>query len=189
MSAPGFFIAVVGPSGAGKDSILARLETVLPPARFAFPRRIISRIADGSEASTFLAASAFPAARARGDFLIDWEAHGLCYAIPAGMRAELDEGRHVIANLSRSVLPVLRMKGIRVFVVHVTARAEVLEQRLRLRGREFDADQRARLARGEALDREVEADLRIENNGSLDSAVSALVAALAPLVAQERRSA
>ncbi len=65
----------------------------------------------------------------------------------------------------------------------------MLEQRLRARGREFDADQQSRLLRGEALDREVEADIRIENNGSIDSAVSALMEALMPLAGRERRSA
>ena len=47
----------------------------------------------------------------------------------------------------------------------------------------------AAFLRGEALDREVEADIRIENNGSIDSAVSALTEALMPLAGRERRSA
>lgn len=185
----GLLIAVVGPSGAGKDTLVARLKTLLPPAHFAFPTRIISRPADGNEASAYLAADEFPLARGRGDFLIDWEAHGLCYAIPASVRRELEQGRHVIVNLSRSVPQLLRLKGLPVLVVHVTARADMLEQRLRARGRELDADQQSRLLRGEALDREVEADIRIENNGSIDSAVSALMEALMPLAGRERRSA
>ncbi|MCZ8272940.1 MAG: hypothetical protein O9314_04235 [Microcystis sp. LE19-4.1E] len=185
----GLLIAVVGPSGAGKDTILARLKSLLPPAHFVFPTRIISRPADGNESSAYLAADEFPLARGRGDFLIDWEAHGLSYAVPASVRRDLEQGLHVIVNLSRSVPQLLRLKGLPVLVVHVTARTEVLEQRLRNRGREFDSDQQSRLMRGEALDREVEADIRIENNGSIDSAVSALMEALMPLAGRERRSA
>lgn len=189
MSRTGLFIAVVGPSGAGKDTILARLKSLLPARHFVFPSRIISRPADHNEPSLFLAAEEFPAARERGEFLIDWEAHGLAYAIPASARQDIEQGRHVIANLSRAVPQLLRMKGLPVLVVHVTARAEVLEQRLRLRGREFDTDQQARLARGDALDRDVEADIRIENNGAVETAVSALMDALMPLAAREPLSA
>ena len=189
MKGPGLFIAVVGSSGVGKDTILARLRGLLPAEHFIFPPRVISRPPDASEASLFLPAEDFPAARRRGEFLIDWEAHGLRYAIPATMRAEMEKGRHVIANLSRAVLPSLRAATPRVLVVHVTARTDILEQRLRARGREFDAEQQARLARGEALDRAVEADIRIENNGAIETAVSALMEALMPLAARERLKA
>lgn len=189
MSPSGLFIAVVGPSGVGKDTILARLKSLLPPASFTFPARIISRPSDDNEASDFLAAEDFPLARARGDFLIDWEAHGLRYAIPASVRRDMDEGRHVIANLSRTVLPALRGTGRPVLVVHVTARPDILEQRLHSRGREDVADRQARLDRGETLDRAVEADIRIENNGAIEIAVSALMDALMPLASRERLSA
>lgn len=188
MSRSGLFIAVVGPSGAGKDTILVRLKALLPAAHFAFPSRTISRPADGNEASNHLAAEDFPAARDRGEFLVDWEAHGLCYGIPASAQLDLDRGRHVIVNLSRAALPGLRSKGRPVMVVHVTARPDIIEKRLRARGREFDDDQQARLARGEALDRHLAADIRIENNGSVDDAVSALMAALMPLAALDRIS-
>lgn len=189
MIGPGLFIAVVGASGVGKDTILARLKAVLPPESFVFPARVISRVPDANEASEYLAAADFPAARWRGAFLVHWEAHGLCYGIPAAMRAELEAGRHVIANLSRAAVPVLRAASPRVLVVHVTARSDILGQRLQARGREFDTEQQARLARGEALDQSVEADIRIENNGSIDSAVSALMEALMPLAGRERRPA
>jgi ribose 1,5-bisphosphokinase PhnN len=65
----------------------------------------------------------------------------------------------------------------------------VLEQRLRMRGREFGADQQARLVRGDVLDRGIEADIRIENNGAVEAAVSALMDALMPLAAREPLSA
>jgi ribose 1,5-bisphosphokinase len=185
----GLFIAVVGPSGAGKDTILTRLKMLLPTEHFTFPSRVISRPPDANEASIYLAADAFPAARTRCDFLIDWEAHGLCYGIPADVRGELEKGRHVIANLSRAVLPALRSTTARVLVVHVTARSEVLEQRLRARSREFDADRLARLERAEALDHALQADIRIENNGSIESAVGALMEVLMPLITQKCPSA
>lgn len=182
----GTFVAVVGPSGAGKDTLIHGLREALPPHRFVFPRRLITRPPDASEASCFLDEQAFAQARARGAFLLDWEANGLSYAIPREAGDAIGDGRHVVANLSRKAVPALRTVLPKVFVVHVTARPEVIEARLKARGRETSEAQRQRLARGLRLDAELEADMRIDNSGAVEESINALLAALAPLAAGER---
>ena len=39
----GNFFFVVGPSGAGKDSLLSGVQPLLPPGQFIFARRVITR--------------------------------------------------------------------------------------------------------------------------------------------------
>ncbi|MFN7881873.1 MAG: hypothetical protein ACK5PF_02515 [bacterium] len=45
------------------------------------------------------------------------------------------------------------------------------------------------MGKGAVLDQSVGADIRIENHGSIDMAVSAMMDALMPLCARERRPA
>lgn len=176
----GMFVAVVGPSGAGKDTIIASLSQRLPPDRFFFPRRIITRHPDPTENSLYLSDDAFLSNKVAGEFLLTWEANQLHYAIPRVAGEELELGRHVIANVSRNVIPALRALLPRVLVVHVTAHKEILQERLQRRGRELSDMQLERLDRGLRLDAHVKADVRIENNGQPQEAVIALLNVLLP---------
>jgi len=115
-----------------------------------------------------------------GAFALDWRAHGLCYGIPATIDAVLADGRDVLFNGSRAVLAeaAARYPGLR--VLHVTARPETLARRLSGRGRETAEEIALRLARA---DYALPAGLcvtRVPNDGALDEAVGALLAALQP---------
>lgn len=183
----GMFVAIVGPSGAGKDTILSGLRLRLPQGSFLFPRRIITRQPDATEESLYLSEQAFQSSKLAGEFLIAWEAHGLHYAIPRQVLHNLEAGQHVIANISREAVPGLRSQLRRVLVVHITARPDILEERLRRRGREFGDDQRDRLHRGLRLDAALEADIRIENNGSAEEAIISLMNVLVLLPVPRNR--
>lgn len=184
-SQPGMFVAIVGPSGVGKDTIIDGLRAALPPERFLFPQRIITRPPDANEASFYLDEDGFAAAHARGEFLLTWEANGLAYALPKGVGTAIGEGRHVVANLSRKAIPALRDTLSRVLVVHITARPEVIEARLSARGRETTEIQRQRLLRGFALDSGLDADIRIENNGPIEESIGGLLTVLTRLPSPE----
>ena len=97
-------VAVVGPSGAGKDTLLAGARARLAgDARFRFVRRGITRPADpGGEDHDPLTQTAFARLRDAGGFALWWEAHGLLYGIPRDIEADLAAGRVVVANLSRA---------------------------------------------------------------------------------------
>ena len=137
-------VAVVGPSGAGKDTVLDGLRAALADEpRFVFARRAITRPAEaGGEAHEALTPEAF-AAR---DFALRWDAHGLRYGIPREIESDLGAGRHVLANLSRRVLADAAIRY-PLAVLEISAPNAILGARLAARGRESQSDIAARLAR------------------------------------------
>ena len=179
--ARGVLHLVVGPSGVGKDSLIDALRALRPD--ILFPVRAVTRPAEaGGEAHLPMAPDAFAAAEARGEFLLVWRAHGLAYGIPAEAGRALAGGRHVLANVSRSVLEEARARLGPVRVLAVTAPAGVLAARLAARGREDEAVRAARLARADLAVAPAPDVTLIDNGGALSVAVAQALAALAPPV-------
>lgn len=178
MSPMGRLVAVVGPSGAGKDTLLDGARAALAgDARFRFVQRAITRPAEaGGEAHRNVTAADFAAEQAAGGFALDWTAHGLRYGIPRDMEADLAAGRVVVANLSRAVLAEA---GARypLLVLEITAPPAVLAARLAARGREDAAAVGERLARAAPVPPGL-AVRRIVNDGAVDAGVAQVVAAL-----------
>jgi ribose 1,5-bisphosphokinase len=186
--AHGTLIVVVGPSGAGKDSLIRFVM-----AHFAghpevhVVQRVITRASDaGGEDHRAVTMAEFAQARAAGGFAVDWEAHGLHYGIPASVQKQLAQGHLVIANGSRSVLDRFQQAFPSLLVVNITARPDVLARRLQARGRESMADIEARLKRGGSL--AIPACypcLTIDNSGPLEEGGGKLIKALEGLLAGE----
>jgi phosphonate metabolism protein PhnN/1,5-bisphosphokinase (PRPP-forming) len=141
-------VAVVGPSGAGKDTLMdAARARLAGDARFVFARRVITRAADaGGEVHEPETEAGFARRLAAGGFALHWRAHGLLYGIPRGIEADLAAKRVVIANLSRGVLAEAAARY-RLRVLLITAPVTLRAARLAARGREDAADVAARLAR------------------------------------------
>ena len=175
----GRFIAVVGPSGAGKDSVMDGLCARVPELHRA--RRVITRAADaGGEAFEAVTEAEFQSRAKAGAFALHWTAHGLSYGIPIEVRATLATGRDVLANLSRGVLAqALHAFGSAV-VLHVTAPPDILAQRLAARGRELGADAQRRLSRPAPQMPEGLSLVTIDNSGTLERSVETALAALYP---------
>jgi ribose 1,5-bisphosphokinase len=170
-SAGGVFVAVVGPSGAGKDSLLSAARTSLSDdPRFVFARRVITRVADHTEDHDSVDAETFGRLVSERGFVLWWEAHDLSYGLPIALTEELAQNRVVIANVSRAVLPTIRKTFSRSCVVQITASGETLRQRLATRGRETAAMQQGRLARARMMSAPVEADITIANDGDFADA-------------------
>jgi phosphonate metabolism protein PhnN/1,5-bisphosphokinase (PRPP-forming) len=167
-------ILVVGPSGAGKDTVLGLARSALDgDPRFRFVRRTITRAADaGGEDHDAVTDAEF----ATRDFALQWEAHGLKYGIPIDIEADLAGGRVVIANISRGAIGRAAARY-PVRVVEVLASPEILAQRLAARGRETAADIAARLARAVPIPDGVPVD-RVVNDTTPDTAADAFVALL-----------
>jgi ribose 1,5-bisphosphokinase len=182
----GTLVLVVGPSGAGKDSIIAGAASQLcGEPGFVFARRVITRPREaGGESHVALSAAEFAAERARGAFLLDWQAHGLDYGIPAALAAGRAAGRVVIANVSRTMVDPARARLAPIRVVQILASHAVLSARLLSRGRESAVDIDRRLARAAAALEPSPDVMTVMNDGLLDDAVAQLVALLRAIAAQ-----
>jgi phosphonate metabolism protein PhnN/1,5-bisphosphokinase (PRPP-forming) len=176
----GVLVLVVGPSGAGKDTLIAAArEALAGDARFVFVRRVVTRdaVAELEDHETIDRAG-FEAALESGDFALDWEAHGLRYALPGSIGAALAEGRIVVANVSRRVVAEALRKFARARVVVVTAEAAIRARRLAGRGREGADEVAARLGREGAPVPAGIAPVVIDNSGTLQAGIGAFVDAL-----------
>ncbi|MCJ2064489.1 phosphonate metabolism protein/1,5-bisphosphokinase (PRPP-forming) PhnN [Methylobacterium sp. J-088] len=171
----GGLVLVVGPSGAGKDTLirLAR-ATLADDPRYVFPRRLVTRPPSADEDNDEIDEAAFADGCTAGRFTLHWRAHGLGYAIPAEAGRLAEAGHVVVCNVSRRVVAQARDAGPSVSVVEITAPPEILMQRLAARGRAEDGDLAARLARAVP----VAADLRILNVGAPETGAERLMAHL-----------
>ena len=171
----GLFVAVVGPSGAGKDALIRGLAGRLGEGDGVFyARRVVTRRADAFEDHDTLADEEFAAARAEGRFALAWTAHGLHYGVPREIEARLAAGGAVVCNVSRAMVAEVRRLYRPNLVVLVTARPETLAARLAARGRDDGASRRERLERSAVAEVAFEPDATIDNDGALDEAVSRL---------------
>ncbi len=166
-------IVVVGPSGAGKDTVLHLWRGQLPAgAPVHFVRRVVTRGADPvGENHEPVSEAEFDRLLAEGALVFHWEAHGLRYGIHREALAPLDRGEWVVLNGSRQYLPAMRQIAPGLRVVAITAPPEVLARRLRERSREQGAALDERLARA-ALP--VQADLTLVNDGQASACAEAL---------------
>lgn len=179
-------ILVVGPSGAGKDTLLNGAREALAEASVRFVRRVITRPGDlGEEAHESVAEQEFQLRREAGDFALSWRAHGLHYAIPSDISIDLVQGRVVIANVSRAVLAEAAAR-FPVGVIEVTAPPGVLAARLATRAREDVDDVARRLARGIELPLDLERHV-IMNDGTPEEGVRHFLIAVRGLSGIELR--
>ncbi|TCP63208.1 ribose 1,5-bisphosphokinase [Rhodovulum bhavnagarense] len=175
----GRLFAVVGPSGAGKDTLMEAVHARRPDLRLV--RRVITRAVEaGGECFEPVSEAVFFQRLAAGDFALHWRAHGLFYGIPARIDDWLARGEDVVFNGSRAVLGAAAARYPELRVVHVTARPETLARRLKGRGRESAADIAARLTRADYALPEGLCIVEIANDGALAQAVEAFAAAFQP---------
>jgi ribose 1,5-bisphosphokinase len=168
--------AIVGPSGAGKDTLIAGALKARPDLRLV--RRVITRPESaGGEPYEGVSEDDFTTRKARGEFALDWQAHGLRYGIP---KAQLTGPGDAIFNGSRAALLTAKAVFPDLRVVLVTAPDAVLANRLAARGRETVEDIRARLARAAFALPEGITATEVLNDSSLEIGVARLLAVLQP---------
>ncbi len=174
-------VLVVGPSGAGKDSVIRGAQAALrEQADVVFPRRVITRPHDatGGEDHEPCDPAAFERRAAAGGFALHWQANGLRYGVPADIDRDLAAGRAVVVNVSRAIIADAEARYPGLQVCLITAPPSVLAARLRARGRESAADIDARLGRADAFTVAARHVRTITNDGALEHSVQALVAVI-----------
>lgn len=181
--ATGVLALVVGPSGAGKDTLInAARQLLAGDERVLFARRVVTRAShEASEDHDAIDPTAFEQAAAEGAFLLSWRAHGLAYAIPRAAADALQRDAVVVANVSRGSIAEAERLIERVVVLHVTAPVEVLARRIAARGREAETDIARRLARQAPLTAVRAPVIEIVNAGDLEEAARVFSQALRSL--------
>jgi ribose 1,5-bisphosphokinase len=184
---------IMGPSGAGKDSLLdyarARLGAT---GRIRFARRYITRTVGAcGEDHIALSAAEFAARVAAGEFFLHWESHGYRYGIGIEVRQQLSQGFDVAINGSREYLPIARSLAPSLKPVAITASPEIIRGRLERRGREDPAAITERVTRASRFSVEPPDVIVIANDGPIEQGGEQLVAVLTagggPRVGQRRR--
>jgi ribose 1,5-bisphosphokinase len=182
----GRLIYVVGPSGAGKDTLIAHARAQLAhrlPLTIA--HRYITRPPHGtSENHIFLTLEEFATRERAGLFAMQWDSNSLRYGIGVEIDQWIAAGVSVLVNGSRGYLPDALQRYPALRLVSVTAPAELLHARLAQRGREDNVAIAARLQRSHAFNQLVRTpELHVVNDGRSEEAGDRLVRYLVKEVA------
>ncbi len=169
-------VYVMGPAGAGKDSVLRyarqRLDGRYP---VVFAHRYITR-PQGNDIEDYIALSPgeFALRKRRGLFAFDWSAYGFRYGIGVEIRAWRAAGLTVVIDGSRAHFArhAARLPG--VLPVLITVDEAELRRRLIRRGREGRAAIERRLRRARKFAPKHPALVTIDNAGPLEQAGEAL---------------
>ncbi len=180
MMAKGCLYLICGPSGVGKDSLMAEVMRQLAPlGNWHQPQRHITRPADaGGEDHIAVSQAEFVQRQQQGEYPLNWQAHGLFYGIHRSDLLRLQQGTNLLLNVSRTVIEQARQLFPNRRIIYITARTEVLMQRLAKRGREDMEQQAKRLARANSYMPLGEDVWVIDNSGSLELGVRAFKACL-----------
>ncbi len=168
---PGRLIYLMGPSGAGKDSLIDAARATLQKNQVEIAQRIITRSAEAKgEKAVGVSVERFEQLCAEGAFALHWRANDLAYGIPVEIDAWLASGRAVLINGSRAHLPKARERYPDLLAILITVEPRVLRQRLLARGRESLEDIERRLARSPQLSLHDPAIHLLDNSTSLEDA-------------------
>ena len=169
---------VIGPSGSGKDSLMRySRERLADDPGVVFAHRYITRPVElQGENHIALTEDEFDARLAAGLFAMHWGSHGLPYGIGREIDIWLAKGCNVVMNGSREYLQQARECYPELEAVWVEVSPEVLEARLRARGRENAAQIAARVARAAQFRLDGGGAYVVRNDGPLEQGGEQLLA-------------
>ena len=153
----GLWIFVCGPSGAGKDSVMAwAAEHLKEQPDIVFSRRLITRPLQPGSDHDPVTPQQFADLHTTQGLAWHWDAHGFHYGVRSHYGTDVAAGRVVVVNGSREHSHTLDHDSNRVRVVHIEADSAQIEKRLVLRGRDAPHE----------IERRKERNARLENHGA-----------------------
>jgi len=179
---PGLLVVLSGPSGVGKDAVMARLREQRFPIRFAVTattRRPREGEVHGKD-YLFVSQSEFDRMIAE-DELMEWAVvHGNRYGVPrAQVREAIQRGEAILIRVDVQGAATIRAKAPESVLIFLEPPSmEVLIARLKARGTETPDELATRIANArEEMKRLPEFDYRVVNpDGGLDEAVDKIKA-------------
>ncbi|TEA77273.1 phosphonate metabolism protein/1,5-bisphosphokinase (PRPP-forming) PhnN [Allopusillimonas ginsengisoli] len=175
---PGRLVYLMGPSGAGKDTVLQGVLRLMGNQAFLAPR-VITRDAHLAEAGALAVTEhEFAQMEAAGLLAMAWRAHGLAYGVLRHVNDRLAAGQDVFVNGSRAYLPTAMARYRDLVPVLLNVSPHLLRERLLRRGRESAAQIQSRLERNSTFhmfpESIAKSMLWIDNSGNPEEAVHAL---------------
>ncbi len=177
-------IYVMGPSGAGKDSLLDWLKSKLPPqSPIHFAKRTIDRPLQAlGEQHESVDSDNFQRLQKEMSFAMHWLANGRQYGVRHAELEPLQQQQWLLVNGSRAYLPEALRQFNGMTVLHISASADILRARLLARQRETPEAVEARVQRAVAFSVPTSCRcVNVLNDTSLDDAGAVLMKALASL--------
>ncbi|QEE17676.1 hypothetical protein DSAG12_03513 [Promethearchaeum syntrophicum] len=174
----GVLFLLIGNSGSGKDSILNAIlsnwsEEITP---IKVPKRYITRPSHKTEPFLSVTPKEFIKMKNNNRFSLTWHIYDLDYGVPKIVEQWLSEGKIVIINVSRTIIPHARRLFPELKVVFVKVPFEITLARIKSRGREAENDEmfKLRVNRAKKNQNYPDADIIIDNSGDLQIAVNSL---------------
>lgn len=110
--------------------------------------------------------------------MLHWQAHSLGYAIPRSVEEAIAAGKFATINVSRNILHVAAERFPDLIIIEITADPDLRVKRIEARGREDLSAVKTRAMRETLPYPDQVTKFCIENNGTLEKAVSQFVAIL-----------
>jgi ribose 1,5-bisphosphokinase len=177
-------IYVMGPSGAGKDSLLDWLKNrLMPQSPIHFAKRTIDRpVQAQGEQHESVDSATFERLQKEKSFAMHWLANGRQYGVRHSELEPLQQQQWLLVNGSRAYLPEALRQFDGLSVLHIIASADILRARLLARQRETPEVVEARVQRAVAFIVPPSCHcVSVLNDSSLDDAGAVLVSALSAL--------
>ncbi len=166
----------IGPSGAGKDTLLTELKGRVNQSNFVFVQRYITREPSVvskqgvNEDYIYISKDEFLEKEKEGFFLMSWSSHEHFYGIPKYVEKEIEKGKNVLVNGSREYLPHAIKLYPHIEPILIDVNHDILKKRLISRGRESGKQLQGRLKR---INIPINHNcLRVDNSGSIEDSVN-----------------
>lgn len=165
---------IMGPSGSGKDTFIQALREQWPNDLLVAHRYITRSAAAGGENHIELSQIEFKQRREGQLFSMYWQANQHSYGLGLEVKHWLEQGFDVVMNGSRAYLPSAEEKfGEQLIPIVIHVKGDILEQRLRARGRESEGEILCRLQRAKDYQCELpENAIYIDNSGCISLAIA-----------------